>query len=69
MDGPGDNDPDLVHAPHPRFCESVKTGGPAYTALFSRVFQNKTFHVYKLKRGKKRAKADREPVAMEDRTQ
>ncbi|XP_064832328.1 protein C-mannosyl-transferase DPY19L3-like isoform X1 [Oncorhynchus masou masou] len=69
MDGPGDNDPDLVHASHPRFCESVKTGGPAYTALFSRVFQNKTFHVYKLKKGKKRAKADREPVAMEDKTQ
>uniref|UniRef100_A0A8C7F4G9 Dpy-19 like C-mannosyltransferase 3 n=1 Tax=Oncorhynchus kisutch TaxID=8019 RepID=A0A8C7F4G9_ONCKI len=69
MDGPGDNDPDLVHASHPRFCESVKTDGPAYTALFSRVFQNKTFHVYKLKRGKKRAKADREPVAMEDKTQ
>uniref|UniRef100_A0A673WN58 Dpy-19 like C-mannosyltransferase 3 n=1 Tax=Salmo trutta TaxID=8032 RepID=A0A673WN58_SALTR len=46
MDGPGDNDPDLVHASHPRFCASVKTDGPAYTALFTRVFQNKTFHVY-----------------------
>uniref|UniRef100_A0A674A2N2 Dpy-19 like C-mannosyltransferase 3 n=1 Tax=Salmo trutta TaxID=8032 RepID=A0A674A2N2_SALTR len=68
MDGPGDNDPDLVHASHPRFCESVKTDGPAYTALFTRVFQNKTFHVYKLRRGKKRAKGDREPVAMEDKT-
>ncbi|CAB1339586.1 unnamed protein product [Coregonus sp. 'balchen'] len=69
MDGPGDNDPDLVHASHPRFCESIKTDGPAYTALFTRVFQNKTFHVYKLKKGKKRTKADREPPHAQSPTQ
>ncbi|KAL1007129.1 hypothetical protein UPYG_G00082400 [Umbra pygmaea] len=63
MDGPGENDPDLVPASHPRFCESIKTDNPAYTSLFSRVFQNKTFHVYKLKKAKKRLKA------VEDKTQ
>ncbi|KAJ8417859.1 hypothetical protein AAFF_G00227020 [Aldrovandia affinis] len=59
MDGPGDNDPDLVPAPHPRFCEDIKQDIPAFTSLFSRVFKNKTFHVYKLKKGKKRARAGR----------
>lgn len=56
MDGAGENDPDLIPSPHPRFCEAVKTDGAAYTALFTRTFQNKTFHVYKLK--KKRRKGN-----------
>ncbi|KAK7913203.1 hypothetical protein WMY93_013414 [Mugilogobius chulae] len=55
MDGPGDNDPDLAPSPHPRFCEGVKTDSPAYNALFSRTFQNKTFHVYKLKKKRKKS--------------
>ena len=52
MDGPGENDPDLKRAGHPRFCEEVKRDLPPYTQLFTRVFQNKTFHVYKLARDK-----------------
>ncbi|XP_036400424.1 probable C-mannosyltransferase DPY19L3 [Megalops cyprinoides] len=57
MDGPGENDADLVPAPHPRFCEEIKSDTPAFTSLFTRVFRNKTFHVYKLKKGRKHAKA------------
>ncbi|XP_018613668.1 probable C-mannosyltransferase DPY19L3 [Scleropages formosus] len=53
MDGPGENDPDLIPAPHPRFCTEIKMDNPAYSRLFTRVFRNKTFHVYKLKKGKK----------------
>ncbi|XP_053528186.1 probable C-mannosyltransferase DPY19L3 isoform X2 [Artibeus jamaicensis] len=52
MDGPGENDPDLKQAGHPRFCEEVKRDLPPYRQLFTRVFQNKTFHVYKLARDK-----------------
>ncbi|XP_035869197.1 probable C-mannosyltransferase DPY19L3 isoform X3 [Phyllostomus discolor] len=50
MDGPGENEPDLRQAAHPRFCEEVRRDLPAYTQLFTRVFQNKTFHVYRLAR-------------------
>ncbi|KAK2501188.1 hypothetical protein MC885_014490 [Smutsia gigantea] len=52
MDGPGENDPDLKLAGHPRFCEEIKRNLPPYTAYFTRVFQNKTFHVYKVSRNK-----------------
>ncbi|XP_027724008.1 probable C-mannosyltransferase DPY19L3 isoform X2 [Vombatus ursinus] len=52
MDGPGENDPDLKPAKHPRFCEEIKRNLPSYSAHFTRVFQNKTFHVYKLSRHK-----------------
>ncbi|KAM9192432.1 protein C-mannosyl-transferase DPY19L3 isoform 2-T2 [Dugong dugon] len=48
MDGPGANEPDLKPAGHPRFCEEIKRNLAPYTAHFTRVFQNKTFHVYKL---------------------
>ncbi|XP_066514209.1 protein C-mannosyl-transferase DPY19L3-like isoform X3 [Hoplias malabaricus] len=58
MDGPGENDPDLVLAPHPRFCQAIKTGEPPYSTFFTRVFQNKTFHIYRLKKTKKKSKAD-----------
>ncbi|XP_034039438.1 probable C-mannosyltransferase DPY19L3 isoform X2 [Thalassophryne amazonica] len=62
MDGPGEDDPDLVPASHPRFCEAIKTDAAAYTALFTRTFQNKTFHVYRLKKKcKKSAKSLGEP--------
>uniref|UniRef100_A0A672I8Z7 Dpy-19 like C-mannosyltransferase 3 n=1 Tax=Salarias fasciatus TaxID=181472 RepID=A0A672I8Z7_SALFA len=62
MDGPGDNDPDLVPAGHPRFCEAVKADQAAYTALFTRTFQNKTFHVYRLKKKRKKsARSSPEP--------
>ncbi|XP_037835984.1 probable C-mannosyltransferase DPY19L3 isoform X2 [Kryptolebias marmoratus] len=62
MDGPGENDPDLVPAPHPRFCEAVKTDAAAYAALFARTFQNKTFYVYRLKKKRKKsAKGSSEP--------
>ncbi|VTJ62923.1 Hypothetical predicted protein [Marmota monax] len=52
MDGPGENDPDLKPADHPRFCEEIKRNLPPYVAHFTRVFQNKAFHVYKLTRSK-----------------
>ncbi|KAF7687993.1 hypothetical protein HF521_013999 [Silurus meridionalis] len=58
MDGSGENDPDLVPASHPRFCQAVKSGEPRYSTLFTRVFHNKTFSVYKLKKSKKKAKKD-----------
>ncbi|XP_006867367.1 PREDICTED: probable C-mannosyltransferase DPY19L3-like [Chrysochloris asiatica] len=52
MDGPGENEPDLKPAGYPRFCEEIKRNLPPYMAHFIRVFQNKTFHVYKLTRNK-----------------
>uniref|UniRef100_A0A3Q3XD43 Uncharacterized protein n=1 Tax=Mola mola TaxID=94237 RepID=A0A3Q3XD43_MOLML len=55
MDGPGENDPDLVSATHPRFCEAVKMDAVAYTSLFTRTFQNKTFHVYRIKKKRKKS--------------
>ncbi|CAM9095905.1 unnamed protein product [Lampetra planeri] len=55
MDGSGDNDPDLVPASHPRFCEAIKTDPSAYSALFTKTFQNKTFHVYRLKKKRKKS--------------
>lgn len=55
MDGEGDNDPDLVPATHPRFCEAIKMDAQAYTALFTRTFQNKTFHVYRVKKKRKKS--------------
>ncbi|XP_062246238.1 probable C-mannosyltransferase DPY19L3 isoform X2 [Platichthys flesus] len=64
MDGPGENDPDLVPASHPRFCEAIKTDPAGYTALFTRTFQNKTFHVYRVKKKRKKsAKTLSEPGA------
>ncbi|XP_062817732.1 probable C-mannosyltransferase DPY19L3 isoform X1 [Anolis carolinensis] len=53
MDGPGENDPDLKPSPYPRFCEEIKRNLPSYTKYFTKAFQNKTFHVYKLVRHKK----------------
>ncbi|XP_035483235.1 probable C-mannosyltransferase DPY19L3 isoform X2 [Scophthalmus maximus] len=64
MDGPGDNDPDLTPASHPRFCEAIKTDTADYAALFTRTFENKTFHVYRIKKKRKKsAKNSPEPVA------
>lgn len=54
MDGEGDNDADLVAAAHPRFCDAVKTDSPEYAALFKRTFQNKTFHVYRVRKKAKK---------------
>ncbi|XP_075694505.1 protein C-mannosyl-transferase DPY19L3 isoform X2 [Rhinoderma darwinii] len=50
MDGPGYDDPDLKPSPAPRFCDEVKRDSPSYTKYFTRVFKNKTFHVYRLTR-------------------
>ncbi|KAE8608975.1 hypothetical protein XENTR_v10011679 [Xenopus tropicalis] len=50
MDGPGDNDPDLKPSPSPRFCDEIKRDLPSYSKYFTRVFKNKTFHVYRLSR-------------------
>ncbi|KAM8893619.1 protein C-mannosyl-transferase DPY19L3 isoform 1-T1 [Spinachia spinachia] len=59
MDGPGENDPDLLPASYPRFCEAIKMETEAYGTLFTRTFQNKTFHVYRVK--KKSKKSSKEP--------
>ncbi len=61
MDGPGENEPDLIPATHPRFCEAIKSDMPPYSTLFTRVFKNKTFNVYKLKKLKKKNKAENGP--------
>nr|XP_056718346.1 probable C-mannosyltransferase DPY19L3 [Euleptes europaea] len=53
MDGPGENEPDLKPSQYPRFCEEIKSNLPSYTVYFTKVFQNKTFHVYKLAKHKK----------------
>ncbi|KAM3919562.1 protein C-mannosyl-transferase DPY19L3 [Leptodactylus fuscus] len=50
MDGSGYNEPDLMPSPSPRFCDEIKKDSPAYTKYFTRVFKNKTFHVYRLSR-------------------
>ncbi|XP_053557682.1 probable C-mannosyltransferase DPY19L3 isoform X2 [Bombina bombina] len=50
MDGLGDNDPDLKPSSSPRFCEEIKKDLPSYLKYFTRVFKNKTFHVYRLSR-------------------
>ncbi|XP_061669516.1 probable C-mannosyltransferase DPY19L3 isoform X4 [Syngnathoides biaculeatus] len=55
MDGDGDNDADLVAAAYPRFCDEVKTDSPQYAALFKRTFQNKTFHVYRVRKKAKKS--------------
>ncbi|XP_062442723.1 probable C-mannosyltransferase DPY19L3 isoform X1 [Rhea pennata] len=52
MDGLGENEPDLKPSLYPRFCEEIKKNLPSYTVRFTRVFQNKTFHVYKLAKHK-----------------
>ncbi|NXP15877.1 D19L3 mannosyltransferase, partial [Thinocorus orbignyianus] len=52
MDGLGENEPDLKPSLYPRFCEEIKRNLPSYTTHFTRVFQNKTFHVYKLAKQK-----------------
>ncbi|XP_074864940.1 protein C-mannosyl-transferase DPY19L3 isoform X2 [Carettochelys insculpta] len=48
MDGQGENEPDLKPSMYPRFCEEIKRNLASYSMYFTRVFQNKTFHVYKL---------------------
>ncbi|XP_010776252.1 probable C-mannosyltransferase DPY19L3 [Notothenia coriiceps] len=70
MDGDGENDQDLVPATHRRFCEEVKTDAVSYTALFNRTFQNKTFHVYRVKKKrKKNTKSSPEPSASQQQDQ
>uniref|UniRef100_A0A8C5H135 Probable C-mannosyltransferase DPY19L3 n=1 Tax=Gouania willdenowi TaxID=441366 RepID=A0A8C5H135_GOUWI len=61
MDGPGENDPDLVPSSHPRFCDAIKSDLDMYAAFFTRTFHNKTFHVYRLR--KKRKKSTKRPEA------
>ncbi|XP_039359190.1 probable C-mannosyltransferase DPY19L3 isoform X3 [Mauremys reevesii] len=52
MDGLGENEPDLKASLYPRFCEEIKKNLSSYSMYFTRVFQNKTFHVYKLAKHK-----------------
>ncbi|KAG5270602.1 hypothetical protein AALO_G00194510 [Alosa alosa] len=62
MDGEGENDPDLVASPDPRFCDAIKTDSPVYSSLFTRVFKNKTFNVYRLKKPKKKGRGEGKAV-------
>jgi len=41
--------PYLVESEHPRFCDEVRYDTLSYRRLFKRVFENKTFRIYKLK--------------------
>uniref|UniRef100_A0A452GG69 Uncharacterized protein n=1 Tax=Gopherus agassizii TaxID=38772 RepID=A0A452GG69_9SAUR len=52
MDGLGENEPDLKASLYPRFCEEIKKNLSSYSMYFTRAFQNKTFHVYKLAKHK-----------------
>ncbi|KAM6977862.1 protein C-mannosyl-transferase DPY19L3 [Aplochiton taeniatus] len=69
MDGSGDNDPDLVPADEPRFCDAIKTDAPPYNVLFTRTFQNKTFHVYRLKKSRKKTPKRPSPGPDQNRAQ
>ncbi|XP_005998407.1 protein C-mannosyl-transferase DPY19L3 [Latimeria chalumnae] len=50
MDGPGENAPGLKPSSYNRFCDEIKANVSSFSIYFTRVFQNKTFHVYKLKK-------------------
>jgi len=39
---------DLVESPHPRFCDEVRYDTEEYRRYFKKVFENKTFRIYKL---------------------
>jgi len=39
---------DLVPSPYPRFCDEVRYDTEEYRKLFKKVFENKTFRIYKL---------------------
>ena len=41
--------PDLVPAKHPRFCFEIRFGGAAYKKFFKKVFENKTFRIFKVR--------------------
>ena len=40
--------PHLKRSRHPRFCDEIRRGAPEYTGLFRKVFENRTFRVYKV---------------------
>ena len=40
--------PHLVKSAHPRFCDQIRHGGQEYARLFRKVFENRTFRVYKV---------------------
>jgi len=41
----------LVYSDHPRFCDEVRYDQPEYRKWFKKVFENKTFRIYKVKKG------------------
>jgi len=45
--------PTLVESEYHRFCDEVRYDTSRYRALFTRVFENKTFRIYKLKKSRK----------------
>ena len=38
----------LVRSPVPRFCDAIKWDDDGFSSYFTKVFENKTFYVYKL---------------------
>ncbi len=38
----------LVPSPHPRFCLEIRHEKPEYTKYFRKVFENKTFRIFKV---------------------
>jgi len=40
--------PHLVPSKHPRFCDEIRRGKGKYGQLFGKVFENRTFRVYKV---------------------
>jgi len=41
--------PGLVASKHPRFCFEIRFGGENYRKYFKKVFENKTFRIFKVK--------------------
>ena len=38
----------LVHSDVSRFCHAIKSGGEEFSLYFKKVFENRTFYMYKL---------------------
>ena len=39
----------LIESPHPRFCLEIRHGSPEYARFFTKVFENKTFRIFKVR--------------------
>ena len=41
--------PNLVQSRHPRFCLEIRHGRPEYARFFDKVFENKTFRIFRVR--------------------